>query len=522
MTRTLAVSLLVLGLLALTLRGRRRGMTWGTTLGVVLAVGASFSVLQLAAPGGRFVPALAFSLLGALAWLSVAALPRIDDRLVIAMRVTVSLAIALLEPRALPVVLALAGERHVDRLPSSVVRVLPLAAAGLLLFLAWLSGGPLSTRAVGAMHDAWLTQLADLRHEQASLEGAIAILCTLALFTLGITKRGELWLLALVCELACLAVFPAGEQALFSVPVVFALLLTQRPPDGAARPARSEPRKTAWAAAVALLVANGVIPLAAKDRALFASAARAHTTFKPSDVLLFAERPSFELTLYAELPSVAFSDARRRAPDQPPIEILGKEHWAAHLRGARLWAEVDTEGQPRFADASDAWSRIVWGVTVASAGSRLREVRGLTSSVPCRAPAIATRTPGRQASASAYLEPGPVRRYAPERAFDGDATTEWLAPVIPMPWLDLTLSKPRTVAGVRLLGAQNLPYRDFEPRGVRVELYRRATLARATDASLTAGQARDVVIRGDDIDCVRLLILSYRGRGGGLAEVELR
>lgn len=484
-----SIVVVAVGLVALALDARGRGRVWSECVAPMLALAVTQAVVGLLDPRA-WSAALAFALLALGAW-RAAELPWSLSALLV-------LLTGVLEPTWIPAAIAVAVERR----PSERLRLLGVAVALACLAGAVLGGQALLGRSLLAFRDSLVARVPDLRHENATLVAGVAVIGVVALLARAAARpdRRALYLYALGAEVLLAGTF---GRSLAVLPLLVFLAL---PPSGIAAPALL---------AATLAAANGLVTRLRIEEPVWERAETLERAFGPSDVLVFHLRPSFELEYYAELPSVAL-------PEDKPHEALQAE---LDQPGRRVWIHVDERGQPMLGNAfpTDAHlRRLLWGITVGAGGLRLRELRGITSRAPCASPGLAGKDPKLRAHAIGWFEPESGRLYAPERAIDGDPKTEWLAPKKPLPWLDLALDEPRSISSVRLLGAQNLPYRDFEPRSAHVELLSGQTLVASTDVGLAGGEWRELRLRGDKIDCVRVVLLSHRGRGGGLAELELR
>lgn len=111
------------------------------------------------------------------------------------------------------------------------------------------------------------------------------------------------------------------------------------------------------------------------------------------------------------------------------------------------------------------------------------------------------------------------------QAIDGVEATEWLLPDSKLGWLQIEFPSPRAVHKVRLLNAHNIYYMDRGCERVRVTLYCQFKFVAAgegTFPSIESGHpALDFDLSSDCVTRVRIDVLSYFKRGGGLAEVEV-
>lgn len=505
-----APALFVFAALAcLVVRGRARGLGWPASVVSAACVAPCFAVLELGRTPASWRDGLAFVLLGAGAWLGA-------DRKRSPALSALPLVAGALQPLWLPAALALAVERFATRLAASR-RGLSIAL-GTLLLGALAGGQSALAKSLLAFRESLVRPITDARNESLSSWTALAIFLVVALLVRSAVRSGGdahqtppgFWLLALGLQLLVFGLATPAAPVLAVVPLLCAL----------AGATRDVPPSLPVGLMAVVAGANGLLKSGLADEPALARALRAQRAFRPDDLLLFPERPNFELEYYAERSSRSLAELARRTPGQSPLEALEVELQRAGAGRGKLWLAVDAAGRPESMKASDA-GRLVWGVTVEASGLRMREVMAITSASPCSTPA-AQASAGLRAGSSGFVEAELGRSYAPERAVDGDPQTEWLAqPGRPFGWLDLSLREPRAIRAVSLLDAQNLPHRDFETRQARVELYRLGALVAAREVALVGGKRALVALSGDGIDCVRVLVLSYRGRGGGFAEVEL-
>lgn len=112
-----------------------------------------------------------------------------------------------------------------------------------------------------------------------------------------------------------------------------------------------------------------------------------------------------------------------------------------------------------------------------------------------------------------------------DRAVDGDPNTEWLLPDDTVGWLDLELDPPRRVGKVTIRNAANASYNDRGTKGYRVEVYARGRRVRSyTGEFETRGGRRPSRERVQwiglaRVEKIRVDVISWHGKGGGIAEV---
>lgn len=153
--------------------------------------------------------------------------------------------------------------------------------------------------------------------------------------------------------------------------------------------------------------------------------------------------------------------------------------------------------------------------------------RGILSALAASGLAVGAyflmRTPnGTFATASDYFTQNP--QYAPENVIDGTADTFWLLPDGATGWVEASISPPRHVSSVRVINTSNPPWGDRGTHDYRVEAYSRGAVVETAEGSFDAATSppNDHVINADDVDRVRIVVLSHHGHGGGIAELEIR
>jgi hypothetical protein len=115
------------------------------------------------------------------------------------------------------------------------------------------------------------------------------------------------------------------------------------------------------------------------------------------------------------------------------------------------------------------------------------------------------------------------QEYPAYQAYDGVDSSEWLLPESSQGWIELRLRNPRSVRVVRLLNAHN---RDRAAERVRVTAYVGDKAVGSAEGKfkgiMEKRSALDLTIKASGVTKVRVEILSFFGRGGGLSEIELR
>jgi len=129
------------------------------------------------------------------------------------------------------------------------------------------------------------------------------------------------------------------------------------------------------------------------------------------------------------------------------------------------------------------------------------------------------------ATASGTSESELHTHYSPDKAVDGDPKTEWLAPDFQEAWLDVRLEPAVPMKAVALLNARNPPFDDRGAQQFRVEAYlgpRRVAIAEDSFGPKSDQQTwRYVPIQADSADRIRVIVQTWSGLGGGIAEVRV-
>jgi hypothetical protein len=114
----------------------------------------------------------------------------------------------------------------------------------------------------------------------------------------------------------------------------------------------------------------------------------------------------------------------------------------------------------------------------------------------------------------------------PSNAFDGVDSTEWLLPDGVPGWVELKFRSPRKVRSVRVVNVHNRYYMDRASERVRVTAYAgRAvvgTAERRFKGIVEQRSTQDFKLEASGVTHLRVEVLSFFGRGGGVAEIELR
>lgn len=215
----------------------------------------------------------------------------------------------------------------------------------------------------------------------------------------------------------------------------------------------------------------------------------------------------------SELDRVRRAVERSRAPLPRLDRDVSPAHAELFQELSRVRALVDMRLAPTAMTSRDVkWTRaqrvaalVVTGVAV---------VGGL---------AYALRTPsGTFATASDFFQQSP--QFAPEMVIDGNRDTYWLLPDGATGWVEIEVSPARHVQRVRLLNTTNPPYADRGTNGYRIEAYSHGELLRSVDGQFAWTDSPDWVSQDldlDDVDRIRVVVLSHHRVGAGLAEVAV-
>lgn len=133
------------------------------------------------------------------------------------------------------------------------------------------------------------------------------------------------------------------------------------------------------------------------------------------------------------------------------------------------------------------------------------------------------KAPPQPAAASAVFNDDPA--FTPDRAIDGDPTTEWLLPDASGGWLDVQVSPARAIHSVRLTNGHNRDYNDRAVRAYRVEAYDGDRLVAQASGQfpslLPHPPAVAVQLAGAHVDRVRVVVVSWFNLGAALADVRV-
>jgi hypothetical protein len=111
------------------------------------------------------------------------------------------------------------------------------------------------------------------------------------------------------------------------------------------------------------------------------------------------------------------------------------------------------------------------------------------------------------------------------RAIDGDTKTWWVLPPGQQGWIDLTLTKPRAVHRLRIIGG-NPPWHDDLTKEAHIEAFLGADVVKATDVTFRTPPTSepdwtDVTLDAPKCDRIRISLRSEWKGAGTIGEVEL-
>jgi len=136
---------------------------------------------------------------------------------------------------------------------------------------------------------------------------------------------------------------------------------------------------------------------------------------------------------------------------------------------------------------------------------------------------VKSRDPFTVSASDFYASDQPSSPFHPEKAVDGDQTTEWLTPEGKNGWLELDFARPTKVVAISIVNARNAPYADRGTKKLEIELFAGTQRARRVEVKLeteSTGERR-IAIDGERITRVRLTAHSHYGHGAGFAEVRV-
>lgn len=126
------------------------------------------------------------------------------------------------------------------------------------------------------------------------------------------------------------------------------------------------------------------------------------------------------------------------------------------------------------------------------------------------------------ANATGYAEAS----HEPWRAVDRRIDTEWWLPDGGLGSIEVDVTPARDVKSISLMNCRNLPTLDRAARDYRIELLSAGSVVATIDDFFGAPSDkptwREHAVSGRRVDKVRVTLKTYFGRGGGLAEIEVR
>jgi len=131
--------------------------------------------------------------------------------------------------------------------------------------------------------------------------------------------------------------------------------------------------------------------------------------------------------------------------------------------------------------------------------------------------------PAPPAAASASFGDDPA--FTPDRAIDGDPSTDWLLPDNTAGWIDIRVDPARAIHNVRLLNGHNRGFNDRAVRNYRVEVYDGDRMVTQTSGSFAALLPHptpvNVAVHASHVTRVRLVVTSWFNIGSALAEIHV-
>lgn len=133
--------------------------------------------------------------------------------------------------------------------------------------------------------------------------------------------------------------------------------------------------------------------------------------------------------------------------------------------------------------------------------------------------------PRKEVTATASAWWGSSEDEHPRNAVDGDESTEWHLPDAALGFLEIRATPARDLRAVRLLDTRNPPFYDRITTRVRLTAFAgdRQLVSRESElpASIGAGRWVEVPLVASSVDRIRIDVLAFRQKGGGLTEVVL-
>ena len=126
---------------------------------------------------------------------------------------------------------------------------------------------------------------------------------------------------------------------------------------------------------------------------------------------------------------------------------------------------------------------------------------------------------------SGFAESELNRLYAPDKAFDGDPSTEWVASDGAPSWIELRLAEPVAIRGVALLGGHNPGYDDRGTGRFTIRAFAGDAVVAELQGSFSRLSPRPewvaFPVRAEGVDRIHVEVHTHHGVGAAIAEVEL-
>lgn len=136
--------------------------------------------------------------------------------------------------------------------------------------------------------------------------------------------------------------------------------------------------------------------------------------------------------------------------------------------------------------------------------------------------ALSSRLWGRPHARASSIISAP---HSAANTIDGLEATEWLLPDATPGWVDVMFHSARAVHGITLVNAHNVFYLDRAAQAVRVTAFTERGKAASVEGSfarLTQDRSTiELPLRAEGVIRVRVDVLTYFNRGGGLAQIEV-
>lgn len=134
---------------------------------------------------------------------------------------------------------------------------------------------------------------------------------------------------------------------------------------------------------------------------------------------------------------------------------------------------------------------------------------------------LVLRTPPRTEVRASDQFPG--AQYAPDNAFDGNESTEWVLPDGQTGWIEGRLFPAQNIESLRILNGRNARFGDRAVKEYKVQLYRGEQLLGEHEGVFerieAAPQWVDIPLKGEGVTRIRFEALGSHRRGPALAEI---